>query len=67
MSERLPNLYPVSDRPRKKPTLEVLQAYRDNKRRLLLELAKETKDRWVRNNIRAYQHIIRWLEEEYEL
>jgi len=67
MSERLPNLYPLSKGPRKKPTLQILQAYRDNKRRLLLEMAKEEQDRWTRNNIRAYQHIIRWLEEEYEL
>ena len=67
MSERLPNLYPLSQRKRKSPSAEVIQAYRDNKRRLLMELSKEVKDRWTRNNIQAYQHIIRWLEEEYEL
>ncbi len=66
MSERLPNLV-VLDKPRKQPSLQILQAYRDNRRRLLIELAKEPKDRWIRNNIRAYQHIIRWMEEEYEL
>ncbi len=67
MSERLPSLLTFPSREKKKPTAQIVQAYRDNKRRLLMELAKEPRDRWIRNNINAYQHIIRWLEEEYEL
>jgi len=65
MSERLPSILPLN-RKRKRPTNEILQSYRDNRRRLLLELAKP-QERWVRNNVRAYQHILRWMEDEYDL
>lgn len=67
MSERLPRLEAYPEKRRKQPSIQILRAYRDNKRRLLIELAKEPKDRWIRNNIHAYQHIIRWMEEEYDL
>lgn len=67
MSERMPSLVPVRSRPRKNATAEIVQAWRDNQRRLLLELAKDQNDRFVRNNVRAYRHIIGWLEEEYDL
>ena len=67
MSERLPTLMPFSRRPRRVATAEIERAWRDNKRRLLLELAKDQNDRFVRNNVRAYRHIIGWLEEEYDL
>jgi hypothetical protein len=65
MSERLPSIIPIG-RKRKRPTSIIIKSYRDNRRRLLLELAKP-QERWVRNNVRAYQHILRWMEEEYEL
>jgi hypothetical protein len=65
MSERLPSFIPVGTK-RKRPTSIIIKSYRDNRRRLLLELAKP-QERWVRNNVRAYQHILRWMEEEYEL
>ena len=67
MSERLPSLVPGERRRKQAPSAEIVKAYKDNKKRLLVELARQPKDRWIRNNIRAYQHIIRWMEEHYDL
>ena len=52
---------------KKRATPAILRTYFDNRGRLAAELAKRPRDRWVENNIRAYLHILRSLEERYDI
>jgi len=67
MSERLPQLDPHGTKIRMRATSQILRTYRDNQVRLLSELAKEPQDRFTKNNISAYRHILGWLEELYDI
>ncbi len=52
---------------KKKPSAQILEIYRHNKARLQGEEQKTVKDRTVVNNIAAYTHIVRSMEELYDL
>lgn len=52
---------------KRRATPSILRAYFDNRSRLAAELAKQPRDRWVENNIRAYLHILRSLEGSYDI
>jgi hypothetical protein len=45
----------------------ITSTYLNNKVRLLEELSKDLSDRTTQNNIRAYMHIVRAIEERYDL
>jgi len=49
------------------PSPDILACYRSNRERLLMELAKDRRDTSTVNNIRAFYHIVKALEENYEL
>lgn len=50
-----------------KATAAVITTYLHNRIRLMAELAKKPRDQQVVNTIRAYLHIVRSLEERYDL
>lgn len=50
-----------------KATAAVITTYLHNRIRLMAELAKKPRDQHVVNTIRAYLHIVRSLEERYDL
>lgn len=52
---------------RRVPTPQMLTCYRLNCERLLTELARGVTSRSQLNTIRAYYHIVRSMEEAYEL
>ena len=52
---------------KKRATPAILRAYFDNRSRLAMELAKIPRDRYVENNIKAYYHILKSLEENYAI
>ena len=50
-----------------KATAAIITTYLHNRIRLMAELAKKPRDQHILNNIRAYLHIVRSLEERYDL
>jgi hypothetical protein len=50
-----------------KATAAVSTTYLHNRIRLMAELAKKPRDQHVVNTIRAYLHIVRSLEDRYDL
>jgi hypothetical protein len=50
-----------------KATAAILTTYIHNRIRLMAELAKQPRDRSTLNSIRAYLHIVRSLEDNYDL
>lgn len=50
-----------------KATAAVITTYLHNRIRLMAELTKKPRDQHILNNIRAYLHIVRSLEERYDL
>jgi hypothetical protein len=50
-----------------KATAAILTTYLHNRIRLMAELAKRPRDQHILNNIRAYLHIVRSIEERYDL
>jgi hypothetical protein len=50
-----------------KATAAIITTYLHNRIRLTAELAKKPRDQQVLNSIRAYLHIVRSLEERYDL
>lgn len=50
-----------------KATAAIITAYLHNRIRLMHELAKQPRDQHILDNIRAYLHIVRSLEERYDL
>ncbi len=52
---------------KRKASPRILEIYRINKERLASELQKDVKDRATHNSIAAFSHIVRHMEEVYEL
>lgn len=50
-----------------KATASILTTYLHNRIRLMAELAKRPRDQHILNNIRAYLHIVRSIEDRYDL
>lgn len=50
-----------------KATAAIITTYLHNRIRLMAELARKPRDSHVVGNIRAYLHIVRSLEERYDL
>jgi hypothetical protein len=52
---------------KEKASASTLTCYLHNRLRLMAELARRPRDQHTLNNIRAYLHIVRSMEERYDL
>lgn len=57
----------VDTQSKAKATAAILTTYLHNRIRLMAELAKRPRDQHTLNNIRAYLHIVRSIEDRYDL